>query len=133
MKNAKALRQEVNFIRNEQYPGEFVAYCIVVKESNLGIYSNERLIIFDSHSKLLSYYSLVPPLPINDFSSLPKPKENINIASAKKFSYLPAKNGIGEVVVSWFEGESVKEWRLTMSSRRVAKEFGMVIEQVRNN
>jgi hypothetical protein len=44
----------------------------------------------------------VPPLPLNDISTLAKPKESINVASVKKFSYVPAKNGIGEVVVSWF-------------------------------
>jgi hypothetical protein len=83
--------------------------------------------VFDSKSKTLSYYSQIPALPITDPKILPTPKEIIFLDTAKKFIFLPAKNGIGEVLISWIEEGSLKEWRLTMSSRRVAKEFGIII------
>lgn len=95
------MRQEVNLIRNEEYPGDFWAYCIVMKESNLGIYTNERLILLDSKAKTLSYYSQIPPLPLTSTAALPTPKETIHLTALKRFSYMPAKNGIGEVVIGW--------------------------------
>jgi hypothetical protein len=105
VRNARSFRQDINFARNEEFPAEFIAYCVVVKESNLGIYSNERLIVLDSYLKELKYYSEIPPLPINSAQSLTTPpKETVNISTAKKFSYIPAKNGVGEVAVSWVDG-----------------------------
>lgn len=72
-----------------------------MKESNLGIYTNERLILLDSKAKTLSYYSQIPPLPLTSIAELQIPKEIIHLATVKKFSYIFLKNGIGEVQVGW--------------------------------
>lgn len=81
----------------------------------------------DSYLKELKYYSEIPALPILRVESLGTPKEVVKVLAAQKFAYVPLKNGIGEVVVSWMERNTPKEWKMTMSSRRIAKEFGTLI------
>lgn len=83
--------------------------------------------MLDSYHKELKYYSEIPTLPILKVQTLASSKEVVNVLTAKKFAYVPLKNGIGEVVVSWIEGNALKEWKITMSSRRIAKEFGTLI------
>lgn len=78
-------------------------YCIVNKESSSGIVSHERLIVIDSKSKELKYYSQIPNLPIKKVEELGEAKEVVNIANAKKFVVSTLKNRIGEVEISWMD------------------------------
>lgn len=77
--------------------GEFIAYCIINKESGWGIFANDRFLVLDSHLKELKYYTEIPSeLPLQRVEDLKgTAKEVIHLATVTKFNFLPMKNGIG--------------------------------------
>lgn len=56
----------------------------------------------------------------------------INLTTAKKLQIHISKRGIGELELSWVEGKELKEWKLKMGSAAMAREWALIIEEVRN-
>ena len=53
------------------------------------------MLVLDSFSKELKYYSVLPNFPIRNVGDLEKPKEAIEIMTAKKLAFTVRANGIG--------------------------------------
>jgi hypothetical protein len=88
--------------------------------------------VLDSQAKELRYYSEVPSLPLQNPEQLKTPKEVIKLTAKNKLNYLSAQ-GIGEVIIVSIDPEGKKEWHLTMGSRKMVKEFGIALEEVRTD
>ena len=69
---------------------------------------------------------------MRSIEELKKPKEVIRLNATKKFNF-SSVSGVGEILISAIDDKGKKEWHLTMGNRKMVKEFGMVLEEVRQN
>jgi hypothetical protein len=65
-------------------PSEFVLYNLVEKESNSGLFKNERLLVFNARQESICYLSKVPPglIPFEteEEVALQQPKEKLSLS-----------------------------------------------------
>jgi hypothetical protein len=67
-------RLEISKLTESMPAGEFIAYCVVSKESTMGLFVHERLLVLNTATCHLSYYSELPHLPLSHPLEIGQPK-----------------------------------------------------------
>ena len=75
----KKVRSEVSV---DITPQGKVVYSLVEKESNSGMFNNERFLMLNCRDSQLLYFDSIPntPIPVESLNDLPKPKPKNSVA-----------------------------------------------------